>query len=288
MAGLEDVFRSPSVFGPIAPSTVWGALQPQSAAEWQHHRPDLRTFLPGFQGGRDLAQGIGEGNLGLGAWGALQLAGAALPFLGRGPRPAAPPAPSPSAGWQPPTGRVRPGVGGDQVEDVLRMSGVTDIRRHLARDTGTEYISFMPPHGLPDNMLRPLVRIPRDSHGGHPGQQLPGNFFDTAAVRPRDGRSLIRNAGGDRYRDWEALLAALRWRTSRDPRGGNWLVREDQAPRIPPPRPEPTAPPSAPDPRQLRLLGTAGAAAALTGQREQPDPLDGWRRGRAASISIGN
>jgi hypothetical protein len=63
------------------PRVAWGALMPQSRAEWEHHRPDLRTFLPGFQGGRDLARGIAERDLGVAGWGGAQIAAAALPFL---------------------------------------------------------------------------------------------------------------------------------------------------------------------------------------------------------------
>jgi hypothetical protein len=67
---------------------TWGALAPQSEEErrsldWRNS-PMWSVMLPPLmarQGGYDLARGIGEGDLGTGAWGAAQIAGAALPFL---------------------------------------------------------------------------------------------------------------------------------------------------------------------------------------------------------------
>ena len=231
---------------------------------------DWRTLLPGFQGGHDLARGIGEGSPGLAAWGAAQVGLSLLPLGFRAPTPRAP---TPQGPWVPPTGRVTT----DALEDVLGQIGVTDIRRQTAA-TGTEYLHFANPLDSGARRWRNItVRIPADAHAAQRRWQ-PGNIFDLASSRAR-GRVHGRhtafnptlNVGGGRFNEWENLLPALQWRLSRAPNGGSWLVREDQVPRgltggamVDPrifPREAPLAAPAGLDPRQLRLLGTAGAGA---------------------------
>jgi hypothetical protein len=177
----------------------------------------------------------------------------------------------------------------DAVEDALRQMGVTDIRRQPA-STGTEYLYFANPLDSEARRWRNItVRNPADAHAAQ-RRWPPGNIFDLAGSRAR-GRvrghhtefNPTLNVGGGRFNEWENLLPALQWRPSRAPSGGNWLVREDQVPRglreaplVDPrifPRTEPPTASAGPDPRQLRLLGTAGAGA-MTAPWLLPQPAE--------------
>lgn len=93
------------------------------------------------------------------------------------------------------------------------------------------------------------VRIPQDE-ARHFGSDVKkseiGNLFDTGLsdqkpsggkirYRPRNEYTRI-NESAMPYAHPEALDAALKWRLSKAPHGGNWLIPEEMAPRLPQPR----------------------------------------------------
>lgn len=97
------------------------------------------------------------------------------------------------------------------------------------------------------------VRIPQDE-ARHFGSDVKrseiGNLFDTGLgsqkpstganirYRPRNEYTRI-NQSAMPYAQPEALDAALKWRLSKAPHGGNWLIPEDMAPRLPTPKTTP-------------------------------------------------
>ena len=213
-----------------------------------------------------------------------------------------PPPPTPELPpWNQPTGQItgrerssaRSMAAADTIEDILEQLGAADISRYsTGSHNRTRYLQFSNPHGPAGPQA--TVRVPSDTHPATRRNVNTANFFDTAGGR----NAATRNAGGGRYQEWDNLIDALRWRLSSDPRGGNWLVGPDRAPRNPREAPfagprrifpegDPPTPPG-PHPDQLRLLG-AGAGAFGLPQFMEEGGSEAWRRlvpGLRASVGI--
>lgn len=149
----------------------------------------------------------------------------------------------------------------------------------------TSYIKM-----LDDQGKNVTVRVPAPNdyfrHIGYPIKDRPGSFFDTGTGIIREpsstpvdqlskskqffsgpgekGETLVPkyaphepnliNESGMSYANPEALDAALKWRFSKAPRGGNWLIPEEMAPRTAQAPVPNQAPKQRSDPNQLKLL----------------------------------
>ena len=143
------------------------------------------------------------------------------------------------------------------------------IRRVREAGQGTKYIELQNEYGpTKPGEVPPKIRIPGDE-GAHLSPNVRsnefGNLFDTGhglqfpetgaqIQRPTEATTL--NQAGMPFADREALDKALRWRMSKAPHGGNWLIPEEMAPRLPQ-QPKVVPTPEGPNPNQLKLLSNA-------------------------------
>lgn len=116
----------------------------------------------------------------------------------------------------------------EKIVDWLKQSGVDNIKIRKA-PTGTKYISFDDPTNLTPRIN---IRMPSDGHlGSAKSMEAGGNKFDLGARPGKDEAApfTASNISGETYREWENLVAGLKFRLSRSP-DGQWLISPDKSP----------------------------------------------------------
>lgn len=151
---------------------------------------------------------------------------------------------------------------------------ITKIRGENSPAGATTYVELATPNVKP-GQPNVKVRIPGDENvhlGVNFKRNEVGNLFDTGTgvhfpsgdplkISPHHEARVVNEAGMP-YSNPEALEAALKWRLHKARFGGNWLIPEEMAPRLPSPG-QPTPPRPYQDPNQLKLLSTGFTPANI-------------------------
>lgn len=125
-----------------------------------------------------------------------------------------------------------------EVKDIAKQLGLRIKSDKAKGEDQTVYIKYedMINPEIVAGKAQPTIRVPTDeaSHIGRSPRlsEMDGLLLDLGLNYTRSGSPPVSalNKSGDKLGSWQNFMDALKWRTSRDPTGGNFLIPPDKAP----------------------------------------------------------